>query len=111
VPLRLLARAAPFVLGAVAAAIWLRRRHAERPALPVRTGAPPPAAEPRRTAADAPPQAADPPSRRAGRASTARFQRAPSGPADRSTGRFVRASEPRPVDIVTVVDDLLGAPR
>jgi hypothetical protein len=85
VPLRLLARAAPFVLGAVAAAIWLRRRHAERPALPVRTGAPPPAAEPARS-----------PSRR--------FERAP-------TGRFVRASEPRPVDIVTVVDDLLGAPR
>jgi hypothetical protein len=33
-PLRLLARAAPFVLGAVAAAIWLRRRQPERPALP-----------------------------------------------------------------------------
>jgi hypothetical protein len=75
VPLRLLARAAPFVLGAVAAAIWLRRRHAERPALPVRTGSAPPA------------------------------------PARPPSGRFVRASERRPVDIVTVVDDLLAAPR
>jgi hypothetical protein len=78
VPLRLLARAAPFVLGAVAAAIWLRRRQPPRPALPVRTGV-------------APPVPARPP-------------RPPSG-------RFVRASERRPVDIVTVVDDLLAAPR
>ena len=73
-PLRLLARAAPFVLGAVAAAIWLRRRQVERPALPVRTGA----ASPR--------------------------------PAERArprTGRFAR----QPIDIVTVVDDLLAAPR
>jgi hypothetical protein len=74
VPLRLLARAAPFVLGAVAAAIWLRRRQAPRPALPVRTGVAPPAPRP-------------------------------------PSGRFVRASERRPVDIVTVVDDLLAAPR
>jgi hypothetical protein len=72
VPFRLLVRAAPFVLGAVAAAIWLRRRQPERPALPVRSGAAPP--------------------------------RPPSG-------RFVRAAERRPVDIVTVVDDLLGATR
>jgi hypothetical protein len=68
VPLRLLARAAPFVLGAVAAAIWLRRRQAQRPALPVRTGV---------------------------------------TPAARS-GRFARASDRPPIDIVTVVDDLLG---
>jgi hypothetical protein len=74
VPLRLLARAAPFVLGAVAAAIWLRRRQASRPALPGRTGVAPPS--PRRP-----------------------------------SGRFVRASERRSVDIVTVVDDLLAAPR
>jgi hypothetical protein len=85
VPLRLLARAAPFVLGAVAAAIWLRRRHPQRPALPVRTGPPPPApAAPRRPL-------------------SGRFDRAPSG-------RFARASERRTVDIVTVVDDLLGVP-
>jgi hypothetical protein len=65
-PLRLLARAAPVLLGAVAAATWLRSRRPERPALPVRTG-----------------------------------------PVERSSDRFERA----PVDIVTVVDDLLGAPR
>jgi hypothetical protein len=76
VPLRLLARAAPFVLGAVAAAIWLRRRGPERPALPVRTGAAPPPPEVRT-------------------------------PATRSPAtRFKRPT----VDIVTVVDDLLGAP-
>ena len=79
-PLRLLARAAPLVLGAVAAAIWLRRRQPERPALPVRTGAPAPA-----------PPAGERPHTR--------------------SGRFDRASERRPVDIVTVVDDLLGTPR
>jgi hypothetical protein len=74
-PLRLLARAAPLVLGAVAAALWLRRRPPERPALPPgdpSPGAPPPAA----------PSA----------------QRA----------RFARAPEARVIDIVTVVDDLLG---
>jgi hypothetical protein len=62
--LRLLARAAPFLLGAVAAAIWLRRRHPDRYALPMRT-------EP-----------------------------APAGRVEHT-----------PVDIVTVVDDLLGAAR
>jgi hypothetical protein len=76
-PLPLLARAAPFVLGAVAAAIWLRRRQPERPALPVKAGAPP--------------ATGDPP--------------APRG------GRFARPAGRRPVDIVTVVDDLLGARR
>jgi hypothetical protein len=65
VALRLLVRAAPFVLGAVAAAIWLRRRAPERPALPERVP-------------------------------SGRFQRLPARP---------------PVDIVTVVDDLLGAAR
>jgi hypothetical protein len=64
--LRILARAAPLLLGAVAAATWLRSRRPERPALPMSTG-----------------------------------------PVDRSTDRLERA----PVDIVTVVDDLLGAPR
>jgi hypothetical protein len=75
-PVRLLVRAVPFVLGAVALAIWLRRRRAERRPLP-------PPVEP-----------AAPP--------------APPTPERQST-RFVRASEGRPVDIVTVVDDLLGA--
>ena len=68
-PLRLLARAAPLVLGAVAAAVWLRRRRPERPALPAKTGG-----------------------------------GAPSG-------RFARPAGGRAVDIVTVVDDLLGAAR
>jgi hypothetical protein len=77
---RLLARAAPFVLGAVAAGIWLHRRQAERPALRERTGELPPPVPPAR-----PPR---------------RFPRPPSG-------RFVR----RPIDIVTIVDDLLGAAR
>jgi hypothetical protein len=67
-PLRLLVRAAPFVLGAVAAAIWLRRRQPERAALPVRS-------EP--------------------------------APESAPVARF----EHTPVDIVTVVDDLLGAAR
>jgi hypothetical protein len=62
--LRLLVRAAPFVLGAVAAALWLRRRQPEPAALPVRS------------------------------------ESAPAG----------RLEDP-PVDIVTVVDDLLGAAR
>jgi hypothetical protein len=71
VPLRLLARVAPFVLGAIAAGIWLSRRQPERPALREVTGELPPPVPPAR------------PSR-----------------------RFVR----RPIDIVTIVDDLLGAP-
>jgi hypothetical protein len=76
----LLARAAPFVLGAAAAGIWLRRRQAQLPAAPELAGiAPPPL-----------PDAPD-------RPRTGRFDRQP-------TGRFAR----RPVDIVTVVDDLLG---
>jgi len=92
-PLRLLVRAAPFVLGAVAAAIWLRRRAAKR------RGLPRPAARPALTpAAKVPAPAA------AARPRTGRFDRPP-------TGRFVRAeSAPREhVDIVTVVDDLLLA--
>jgi predicted anti-sigma-YlaC factor YlaD len=74
VPLRLLARAAPFVLGAVAAGIWLHRRQPPRPALREVTGELPPPVPPVR--------------------------------ARHSVRRFVR----RPVDIVTIVDDLLGAP-
>ena len=77
-PFRLLARAAPLVLGAVAAALWLRRRQPERLALPERTGAPPSL-----------PAVPEPPAPR------------------RPSGRFER----RRIDIVTVVDDLLGAPR
>jgi hypothetical protein len=63
-PLRLLARVAPFLLGALVVAIWLRRRQPERPALPMST-------EP-----------------------------VPAGDVEHT-----------PVDIVTVVDDLLSAAR
>ena len=62
---RLILRASPFLLGALAAAIWLRRGQVERPQLE----------------APKPPQ---PPA-----------------------GRFER----QPIDIVTVVDDLLVAGR
>jgi hypothetical protein len=75
---RLLARSAPFVLGAVAAGLWLHHRRPERPALREVTGELPPPV---------------PPTRR-------RFPRP-------AAGRFVR----RPIDIVTIVDDLLGAAR
>jgi hypothetical protein len=74
-PLRLLVRAAPLVIGAVGAALWLRRRPPERPALP---------------AGDAP--ARPMPARRAPGAQPA------------------RAPEAHEIDIVTVVDDLLGRP-
>jgi hypothetical protein len=94
VPARLLARAAPFVLGAIAAGIWLRRRQAERPALRERTGEVPP---------PVPPAPAAPRAPRAPRASR-RFQRP-------ATARFVRVARRRPIDIVAVVDDLLGAAR
>jgi hypothetical protein len=57
--LRLLVRSAPFILGVLAAAVWLRRAQVQRPLL-------------------------EPPRER--------------------TGRFNR----EPIDIVTVVDDLLG---
>jgi hypothetical protein len=77
--LRLLVRAAPFLLGALAVAMWLRSRRPERPGLPVRTGP------------GAPPVPGAP----------------AAAPIDRPIGRFERT----PVDIVTVVDDLLGAPR
>lgn len=77
-PLRMLARVGPLVLGALAAALWLRRRDPElRALLP-----------------------GDPPGPVAS-------QPAPKPP----SARFVRASQSAPVDIVTVVDDLLGAPR
>jgi hypothetical protein len=71
---RLLARSAPFVLGAVAAGLWLHYRKPERPALREVTGELPPPV---------------PPARR------------------RFPARFARP----PVDIVTIVDDLLSAAR
>jgi len=72
---RLLARAVPLALGAVAAGIWLHRRQAQRPQLREVTGELPPEVPPARPVA-----------------------------------RFVRVPR-RPIDIVTIVDDLLGAAR
>jgi hypothetical protein len=86
---RLLARSAPFVLGAVAAGVWLRYRRTERPALREVTGEMPPPVPP------SPPKVAPAP-RRIPRPAAA---------------RFVRAARRRPIDIVTIVDDLLGAGR
>ena len=86
--LRLLFRIAPFIVGAVAAGVWLRRRAAARPKrleLPAPAPAPvimpvPPLAEPVAIAARAP---------------SRRFER----------------REYEPIDIVTVVDDLLSVGR
>ena len=71
--LRLLLRATPWLLGAAAAAVWLRRERVERPLLPA---------------------PAEPP---------------PADPADLEGAAIELNSEP--IDIVTVVDDLLFAGR
>ena len=84
-PSRLFARAVPLALGAVAAGIWLHRRGQPQPQLREVTGELPP---------EVPPKA--PPAR-------------PPEP------RFIRAARlrvpRRPIDIVTIVDDLLGSTR
>jgi hypothetical protein len=86
-------KAAPFVLGAAAAAAWLRRRRMQpHLALPERAGIEPPPV----------PSPAVPP--------LPPLWREPDPPEQmrpHATGRFTR----RPIDIVTVVDDLLGAAR
>jgi hypothetical protein len=61
---------APFLVGALAAAVWLQRRRPQRPAL---------------TAPQEPAQIEPPP----------------------RSGRFEREPRHEPIDIVTVVDDLL----
>jgi hypothetical protein len=71
--LRLLLRATPWLVGAAAAAVWLRREKVERPLLPA---------------------PAEPP---------------PAEPADLEGAAIELNSEP--IDIVTVVDDLLFAGR
>jgi hypothetical protein len=76
---RLLARAVPLALGAVAAGVWLHRRQLQRPQLREVTGELPPKVPPAR-------------------------------PTARSIPRFMRVRR-RPIDIVTIVDDLLGAAR
>jgi hypothetical protein len=78
VPSRLLARAVPLALGAVAAGVWLHRRQVQRPALREVTGELPPEVPPPRPR--------------------------------RTPPRIVRMPR-RPIDIVTIVDDLLGAAR
>jgi hypothetical protein len=74
--------------------MWLRRRHVERPALRAVSGEVPPPMPPQPDAGSAAPPARPRP----------RFQR-PAKP------RFARAAAHRPIDIVTIVDDLLGAAR
>jgi hypothetical protein len=90
--LRPLVRAAPLVLGAVAAGVWLHRRHAQRPALREVSGEMPP---------PVPPQPDRPPA--------ARPTRPPARRHRPVRARFARAATRRPVDIVTIVDDLLAA--
>jgi hypothetical protein len=86
-----LLKTAPFVLGAAAAAVWLTRRSTERPALPERAGIEPP-----RVPTAVPPL--PPLWHEAARPERVRRH---------ANGRFAR----RPIDIVTVVDDLLSAVR
>ena len=87
-PSRLFARAVPLALGAVAAGIWLHRRGQAQPQLREVTGELPP---------EVPPEAA------------------PKVPRARPPEpRFIRAGRlrvPRRIDIVTIVDDLLGTAR
>jgi hypothetical protein len=99
-----LLKTAPFVLGAAAAAVWLQRRRL-RPhlALPERAGIEPPPVPP--PVQEAVPVAAEP---------MAAMPLAPAPPPPlrrrsrpHTNGRFVRRS----IDIVTVVEDLLGAAR
>jgi hypothetical protein len=78
---RLLARAVPLAFGAVAAGVWLRHRQLQRPQLREVSGELPPEVPPTR-----------PPEPRFVRAARLRVPR-------------------RPIDIVTIVDDLLGASR
>jgi hypothetical protein len=81
------------VVGAVAAGVWLHRRSAERPAL-------------REVSGEIPPPVPPQPENRPAPASRplARFQRP-------VRTRFARVAARRPIDIVTIVDDLLGATR
>jgi hypothetical protein len=90
--LRILLRLAPFFVGALAAAVWLRRRSAERTPLPA--AALPPELEPSTAPAGTGAAAAGPDVDRPGAAVD------PPEP-----------GEPEPISIVTVVDDLLEIGR
>jgi hypothetical protein len=96
--LRLLLRMAPFVVGAVAVGVWLRRRGAERTALPA-------GPRPRELGAGAAPEV------QVGEANSAvngeRVEPGGPGGQPEPTRRFQR----EPIDIVTVVDDLLQTGR
>jgi hypothetical protein len=87
--LRLLLRRAPFVVGAVAVGVSLRRRREQRKALPAGVGV-------RELPAGEPPEPA------VGGANDA-----PNGERAEPARRFQR----EPIDIVTIVDDLLQAGR
>ena len=84
---RLLARAAPFVLGAVAAGIWLHRRQAERRRCASVAGELPPPVPPARPALRPAPRAASCALRRAGRSTSSRSS---------TTCWAPRARRPRP---------------
>jgi hypothetical protein len=98
--LRLLLRMAPFVVGVLAASVWLRRRKAARRAL---------AAGPRMRQIEGPPARSAPESEAAPApdASQDEAGQALKGPQAEPARRFQR----EPIDIVTVVDDLLLAGR
>jgi hypothetical protein len=101
--LRFLLRVAPFVVGAVAVGVWLRRRGAERKALPA-------AARMRELGVGAAVvgganASKGEPVEPGGQPEPGR-QPEPRGRPE-PTGRFQR----KPIDIVTVVDDLLQAGR
>jgi PIN domain nuclease of toxin-antitoxin system len=95
--LRLLLRMAPFVVGVVAASVWLRRRAAARKRLPA--GPPVPQIESPRQETGAEQPKIEP---------SKRFQREPIDSFEREP---IDSFEREPIDIVTVVDDLLLAGR
>jgi hypothetical protein len=93
--LRLLLRMAPFIVGAVAAGVWLRRRGVEREALPAAPRVP-------QLGAGVAPEV------QVGEANYAlKGEPVESGGQPEPARRFRR----EPIDIVTVVDDLLQAGR
>ena len=111
--LRLLLRMAPFVVGAVAVGVWLRHRGAERKALPapprVRELSPEAAVGEAHYASSGEPVAAS-----VGEANFAlNGEGAGSGGQVASGGQPepTRGFQKEPIDIVTVVDDLLQAGR
>jgi hypothetical protein len=104
--LRILLRLAPFFVGALAAAVWLRRRSAQRtplPATPLAAELEPstapagPGAAAAGPAVDPPEPGVDPP--------------APAAEPPEAAVDPLRPGDPEPISIVTVVDDLLEIGR